>query len=97
MNEIRFEWDEAKSRANEKKHGVSFVEAQTVFFDGNAIHFFDEVHSGEEYRFLMLGRSFKLRLLLVVHCEREEDGVVIRIISARKATQKERKEYGGKS
>jgi uncharacterized DUF497 family protein len=89
---IRFEWDPAKASANKKKHGVSFDEARTVFYDEFAIQFFDEAGSETEDRFLMLGFSEQSRLLIVCHCEREQ-GNVIRIISARKATKKESKHY----
>jgi uncharacterized protein len=95
MNEIVFEWDEAKSRLNRRKHGISFEEAQTVFFDENAIRFFDPDHSIEEDRFLMLGMSFHLRILVVCHCFRAGDSV-IRIISARKANRKEQAAYAGR-
>jgi hypothetical protein len=88
MNDIRFEWDESKSRENKRKHGVSFDEAQTVFFDENAIRYYDPDHSEDEDRFIMLGMSFKLRVLVVCHCYRLDDRV-IRIISARKANKKE--------
>ena len=90
----RFEWDPAKARANVQKHGVSFEEAQTVFYDEFAVQFFDEDHSSGEERFLMLGMSSGARLLLVCHCEREV-GNVIRIISARRATRRESAFYGG--
>ena len=93
MNDIRFEWDEAKSRQNVRKHGISFEEAQTVFLDDHAIRFYDPDHSEDEDRFIMLGLSFKLRVLVVCHCYKESDSV-IRIISARKATQREAKHYG---
>ena len=89
---IRFEWDPGKDNANQRKHGVSFEEAQSVFFDENAVQFYDEENSGHEDRFLMLGISLQSRVLLVCHCERES-GSVIRIISARKATKSERKFY----
>ncbi len=89
---LRFEWDERKAKANQKKHAVSFEEAQTVFFDDNAIEFPDPDHSEGEKRFLMLGRSFRLRILVVSHCFRKSESV-IRIISARKATRKERTAY----
>ena len=89
---LRFEWDERKAKANQKKHAVSFEEAQTVFFDDGAIEFPDPDHSEEEKRFLMLGRSFRLRILVVSHCFRKSESV-IRIISARKATRKERTAY----
>jgi uncharacterized DUF497 family protein len=92
MTGIEFEWDEAKSRGNKRKHGVSFEEAQTVFLDENAVRFSDPDHSADEDRFLMLGISFQLRVLVVCHCFRAGDAV-IRIISARKANQKEEAAY----
>ena len=85
---MRFDWDPSKAAANLKKHQVSFDEAKTVFFDDFAVQFFDEEHSETEERFIMLGMSSNARLLVVCHCERE-DGEVIRIISARKATKRE--------
>ena len=88
MSELRFEWDPSKATANVKKHGVSFEEAATVFFDDRAVEFYDDSHSDWEDRMLLLGLSSRLRLLLVCHCYRKSDSVV-RIISARKATQKE--------
>ncbi|OJU91568.1 MAG: hypothetical protein BGO13_06955 [Burkholderiales bacterium 66-5] len=91
---IRFEWDPSKAAANLKKHGVSFEEAQSVFYDEFAVQFFDEAHSSDEDRFLMLGLSAMARLLIVCHCERE-DGDVLRIISARRATARERQLYPG--
>lgn len=91
---IKFEWDPAKAAANIEKHGVSFDEAQTVFYDEFAVQFFDEDHSLDEERFLLLGLSTGARLLLVCHCERESDSL-IRIISARNATKRERTFYGG--
>ncbi len=78
--------------ANRRKHGVSFDEAKTVFYDENAIRYFDPDHSKDEDRFLMVGLSQKLRILIVCHCFREDDSV-IRIISARKATKKEEDHY----
>jgi uncharacterized DUF497 family protein len=92
MKEIRFEWNTAKDRENARKHGVSFEEAQTVFLDENAIRYFDPDHSDDEDRFLMLGMSFKLRVIVVCHCYRVSDSV-IRIISARKANRKEQESY----
>ena len=92
MNSIDFVWDENKNKANIKKHGVSFVEAQTVFLDEKAIRFFDPEHSEDEARFIMLGLSFKLRVVVVCHCYREND-TVIRLISARKADKNETKNY----
>ena len=93
MGDIRFEWDEKKNRQNIRKHGVSFEEAQSVFLDDHALRFYDPDHSKDEDRFLMLGLSFTLRILVVCHCYRERDGL-IRIISARKATRQEREHYG---
>lgn len=90
---IEFEWDSAKATANIKKHGVSFEEAQSVFYDEFAIQFFDDDHSSDEERFLLLGMSTGSRLLLVAHCERDA-GHTIRIISARKATKHESAFYG---
>ncbi|MDA3874941.1 MAG: BrnT family toxin [Kiritimatiellae bacterium] len=92
MSDICFEWDERKSKANKQKHKVSFDEAQSVFLDENAIRFFDPDHSKNEDRFLMLGMSFKLRILVVCHCYREDD-TIIRIISARKADKREQSTY----
>ncbi len=91
---IKFEWDAAKAISNKKKHGVSFEEAQSVFYDEFAVQFFDEENSELEDRFLMLGFSDEARLLIVCHCEREL-GNTIRIISARKATNIESKYYPG--
>lgn len=92
MNKITFHWDEQKNQVNQQKHGISFEEAESVFFDDYAVQFWDEEHSQDEERFLLLGLSYKMRILLVVHCFKEEDSV-IRIISARKATKNESKEY----
>ena len=91
---IKFEWDPNKASLNVRKHGVSFEEAQSVFYDEFAVQFFDTEHSSDEERFLLLGISTGARLLLVCHCERES-GNVIRIISARKATKRESMFYGG--
>src|SRR3989338_4237817 len=92
MSEIRFTWDKEKAIINKKKHGVSFEEAQTVFYDDHALEFFDPDHSDKENRFVILGMSFTARVLVVCHCVKEE-GAVIRIISARKATKSETKNY----
>ena len=92
MKELRFEWDERKNKQNQRKHKVSFEEAQTVFLDENALQFFDPDHSEVEDRFLMLGMSVVLRVLVVCHCYREEESV-IRIISARKANNEEQRAY----
>jgi uncharacterized DUF497 family protein len=92
---IKFEWDAAKAASNVRKHGISFEEAKSVFYDEFAIQFYDSENSElEEDRFLMLGLSSESRVLLVCHCERDSDNT-IRIISARKATNKERKFYEG--
>ena len=91
MSQIRFEWDARKAKSNEKKHGVSFREAQAVFYDEQALFFEDPQPLHEEKRFVLLGLSSSLRLLVVVHALRDRD--VIRIISARKATRLESREY----
>jgi uncharacterized DUF497 family protein len=92
MDQISFVWDERKSRANQRKHGVTFEEAQTSFLDENAKIYADPDHSEDEARFILLGISFRLRTLVVCHCYREEESV-IRIISARKADESEQGEY----
>lgn len=92
MKELRFEWDPFKAKANEAKHGVSFTEATSVFYDERAVEFYDDENSEWEDRFLLLGISKKLRLIIVCHCYRVDDSV-IRIISARKATKNESKHY----
>lgn len=91
---MRFDWDPAKAAANLRKHKVSFEAARSVFYDDLAVQFFDEDHSEDEERFLLLGMSSDGRMLLVCHCERER-GEVIRIISARRATASEAKFYPG--
>jgi hypothetical protein len=91
---ISFEWDATKAASNFKKHGISFEEAQSVFYDDFAVQFFDNEHAENEDRFLMLGMSVNIKLLLVCHCERNADQV-IRIISARKATSREQVFYLG--
>jgi uncharacterized DUF497 family protein len=92
MSELSFEWDEKKNRANQKKHKVSFEEARTIFFDDNARLIDDPDHSEQEDRFVLLGISSLLRILIVCHCYREEDKI-IRIISARKANKAEQAQY----
>jgi uncharacterized DUF497 family protein len=92
MSTLRFEWDDRKAAANAKKHGVSFEEAKSVFVDERAKLIDDPDHSEDEDRFVLLGLSNTLRLLLVCHCYRSE-GNLIRIISARKATAKESRSY----
>ena len=89
---MRFEWDAIKEKANRRKHGISFDEAQTVFFDEHAIQFFDPDHSDDEDRFIMLGMSFKLRVIVVCHCFRESE-TVVRLFSARRAEKSEEREY----
>ncbi|GAB7494479.1 BrnT family toxin [Bilophila wadsworthia] len=89
---MRFEWDAEKASINQKKHGVTFEEAQTVFGDYDALRIFDPDHSEDEDRFILLGLSTVLRILVVCHCYREDDER-IRIISARKATKKESAAY----
>ena len=91
---IKFEWDSLKAASNKKKHGVSFEEARSVFFDEFAMQFFDEENAESEDRFLMLGFSDEAHLVIVCHCERDH-GNTIRIISARKATKNEAKYYPG--
>ena len=91
MSEIRFEWDPRKASSNEKKHGVSFEEARSVFFDEQALLLEDTQPRREEERFVLLGLSATLRVLVVVHALRGED--VIRIISARRARRDEREAY----
>ena len=92
MEQMIFEWDKRKEKANIKKHGVSFDEARTSFYDEHAVVFHDPDHSDEEDRFILLGTSYKLNTLVVCHCFREEE-TVIRIISARKADKDESNEY----
>ena len=91
---IQFDWNPTKASSNQKKHGVTFEEATSVFFDEYATQFFDDKHSQEEDRFIMLGMSIKARVLIVCHCERGK-GETIRIISARRATARERTYYEG--
>ena len=92
MSTLRFEWDERKAAANAKKHGVSFEEAKSVFVDEQAKLIDDPDHSLDEDRFVLLGLSSSLRLLVVCHCYRDE-GNIIRFISARKATTQESRFY----
>ena len=87
-----FDWDENKNRINLEKHGITFEEASTVFFDDRAILFDDPEHSIDEDRFLLLGMSETAKVCIVCHCYRESD-TVIRIISARQATRKEEERY----
>ena len=92
MSTMRFEWNGVKAVANARKHGVSFEVAKSVFVDERAKLIGDPDHSQDEDRFVLLGLSSVLRLLLVCHCYRAE-GNVIRIISARKASAQESKSY----
>ena len=89
---IKFNWDENKNKANIKKHGVSFEEASSVFYDEEALIINDSAHSRDEERFVLIGFSYKYNLLVVCHCYRQNDEI-IRIISARKATKTERNIY----
>ncbi len=95
MNRLKFEWDKKKDKSNTNKHGVSFEEAQTVFYDEYAIQFFDPEYSENEDRFILLGTSFKSKTLVVCHCFREEE-TRVRIISARKADKDEQEVYWSK-
>jgi uncharacterized DUF497 family protein len=95
MKEIHFEWDESKNSINRKKHSISFEEAKSVFYDPYARLINDPEHSDSEDRFIILGLSRKLNVLVVCHCYRKQDEV-IRIISARKATKIEASVYGGR-
>jgi len=90
--DLQFEWDPAKNSLNIKRHKVSFDEASTSFLDENALLIDDPDHSQDEDRFILLGLSSSLRILLVCHCYRAKEGV-IRIISARKADRQERQDY----
>ena len=92
MKDLCFDWSEAKNKANVRKHGVSFEEASTVFFDEYALLIADPDHSENEDRFVLLGLSVKLRLLLVCHCFEADDGL-IRVISCRKANRNEMSLY----
>ena len=89
---IKFNWNPAKADINIKKHGVSFEESRSVFYDEFAVQFFDQDNSDVEDRFLMLGMSNETNILIVCHCERD-NGNTIRIISSRKATKNEQKHY----
>ena len=94
MTFLGFTWDERKNRANARKHGVTFEEAKSSFSDEYAREFYDPDHSEDEDRFLLLGLSAKLRILVVSHCFRESE-TVVRIISARKADKHEQQDYWG--
>ena len=92
MNILHFEWDPQKDLTNQKKHGVSFAEASTVFEDVNALVISDPEHSEDEERFIILGFSLQANLLVVCHCYRASESVIL-IISARKATKNETRQY----
>ena len=92
MDDLQFVWDSRKAKSNAKKHGVTFEEAETVFFDESALLLADPDHSEEEDRFILLGASARLRLLVVCHCYRESEST-IRLFSARKADREERRQY----
>jgi len=92
MTTLNFEWDVKKAKSNIKKHGVSFDEAKTVFFDDQARLIADPDHSENEDRFILLGYSSTLRLLVVCHCYRSSESI-IRIISARQANKQETSSY----
>ncbi len=92
MYEIKFVWDKNKELINRRKHGITFEEAKTIFYDENARLIYDPDHSETEDRFILIGLSNKLKVLVVCHCYRK-NAEIIRIISVRKATKKEAKEY----
>lgn len=92
MDDLRFEWDEHKNKINQAKHGISFQEAQTVFYDEEALLIDDPEHSETEERSIILGISRRANLLVVCHCYRGADSV-IRLISARRATRTETRQY----
>jgi len=92
MKDLRYEWDERKNRTNQRKHGVAFEEARTAFLDENARLVVDPDRSEDEDRFILVGLSIRLRLLVMSHCYRESDRVV-RNLSARKADPSERRDY----
>lgn len=92
MKSLTFEWDPTKALSNVNKHGITFEEAKTVFDDDFARLLHDPDHSEEEERFILLGMSYTLKILTVVHCYRDQDGT-IRIISARESTKNEARQY----
>ena len=92
MKELSFEWDDRKESTNRKKHGISFEEARTAFYDDNALVFFDPDHSDDEDRFILLGLSFRPQVVVVCQCFRESESIV-RLVSARKADKGEEHEY----
>jgi uncharacterized DUF497 family protein len=92
MSDLSFEWDRRKAETNLQKHGVSFDEAKSVFYDEDARVITDPDHSETEDRFIIIGRSRILRVLVIAHCYRHDDSI-IRLISARKASKTEEKQY----
>jgi uncharacterized DUF497 family protein len=90
--ELKFEWDENKNSTNKTKHNISFEEAKTVFYDIDAMQYYDPEHSTFEHRYILLGMSSQLKTLVVCHCLKEQD-TLIRIISARAANKKEQQAY----
>ena len=92
MKNINFTWDDNKAKINIAKHKISFDEAQTAFDDSNARLIYDPDHSEDEDRFILLGLSGKLKILTVIHCYKDNENT-IRLISARKSTKKEEKQY----
>ena len=92
MKALGFEWDKRKEAANVKKHGVTFEEARTAFYDESAIQLYDPDHSEKENRYILLGLSLKPQVLVVCRCFRESE-TVVRIISARKADKDEERVY----
>lgn len=92
MKPLRFEWNERKNDSNRRKHGVSFEDAETAFADENALYLVDPDHSDEEERYLLLGLSASVRVLIVSHAYRSRESI-IRIISARLANRRERAQY----
>ena len=92
--DMLFDWDDNKAKANERKHGISFSEAMTIFGDTNAVLMEDNIHSDDEDRFILLGMSRETNLLMVCHCYRDEYDA-IRLISARKANKHEEQRYRG--
>ena len=92
MNLLEFEWDKKKEKTNIKKHGISFEDARSAFYDEHALQFIDPDNSGDEERFILLGTNHRLKVLVVCHCFREAE-TIIRIISARKADKDERDAY----
>jgi len=92
MSDLRFVWDQNKNQANQRKHGVSFEEARAAFHDDRATVYHDPEHSEDEDRFILLGMSLHVQVLVVCHCYRESE-LVVRIISARRADRREEEAY----